>query len=266
VLDDASGNEYDIEIDPQPDASCELSFEEPSTAMRLAEFGYQDPLRSLSQVEQQIAAIDSDYELEAATGPQIDLSFEAAFDPFSESFAEEELVIDPFAMTATDALANRPIVQCTEGRDLAALLKPLPQRAAPKLSIAAPADALEFDAYDIEMDSPGGLAAAELSIAAEDPIVFHVSPENENDTVPAVAFWPQEFDASTPDNPRTPAYSTYRLVADSPPTSERTDRAHVDPYGEPDLIVIEDEPPGVHQVKVVRRGQYRRLFLSMRQS
>jgi type II secretory pathway predicted ATPase ExeA len=265
VLDDASGNEYDIEIDPQSEASCELSFQEPSSEMRLAEFGYQDPLRSLSQVEQQIAAIDSDYESQAATGPQIDLSFEAAFDPFSESFAEEELVIDPFAMTATDALANRPIVQCAEGRNLAALLKPLPQRAAPKLTIAAPAEALEFDAYEIEMDSTSGLAAEELSIEAKDPIVFQVSPENENDAVPAVAYWPQELDASTPDNPRMPAYSTYRLVADLPPASERTDRAYDNPYGEPDLIVIEDEPPGVHQVKVVRRGQYRRLFSSMRQ-
>jgi hypothetical protein len=40
--------------------------------------------------------------------------------------------------------------------------------------------------------------------------------------------------------------------------------AHEEMYSERDLIVIEDEPSGVHQVNVVRRGQYRRLFSSLR--
>jgi type II secretory pathway predicted ATPase ExeA len=262
VLDDASSNEYDLEIDPGLDSSCELSFDEPAIDLRPA-FGSQDPLRSLSQVEQQIAAIDSDYVSQADAEPQIDLSFEATFDPFSETFAEEELVIDPFAMTATDALANRPIVQCAEGHNLAALLKPLPERPAPKLTIAAPAETLEFDADEIDFDSPGSAAADELSIETNEPLVFEMSQDNETQPVPAVAFWSSEETARQPDDARGSRYATYRLVADSSKSQGRTDTAHDDGY-EPDLIVIEDEPPGVHQVNVVRRGQYRRLFSSMR--
>jgi type II secretory pathway predicted ATPase ExeA len=265
VLDDAGGNEYDLEIEPELDTSCELSFDAQPTDVRGAVFGYQDPLRSLSQVEQQIAAIDSDCDPQAVSGPQFDLSFEAAFDPFSETFAEEELVIDPFAMTATDALANRPIVQCAEGRNLAALLKPLPERAAtPKLAIAAPLESLEFEANDIEIGPPVEALANDVSFGTDEPLVFEVSQESEQNSVPAVAFWPPDVGFTGHDNSRTPEFAAYRLVADSIPAPLRSDAAHDEGYNEPELIVIEDEPLGAHQVKVVRRGQYRRLFSSLR--
>jgi len=265
VLDDASSNEYDLEIDPEMNASCELSFDEAATDMRAVDLGYLDPLHSLSQVEQQIAAIDSDYESEAAAGSQIDLSFEVASDPFSETFAEEMLVIDPFAMTATDALANRPIVQCAEGHKLAALLKPLPQRAAPKLTIAAPVETLEFEADGIEMDSSAESAANEFS-TMEGPLVFEVSQESEQHSIPAVAYWPAGVESQSPDDTRASTYASFRLVADATPPPKRTDTTDDEQYSEPDLIVIEEESPAVHQVKVVRRGQYRRLFSSMRRS
>jgi type II secretory pathway predicted ATPase ExeA len=267
VLDDASSNEYDIEIEPGLDAVSQLSCDESPTELQPSEYGFPDPLRSLNRVEQQIAAIDSDYESEVATGPQIDLSFESndsAFNPFSETFAEEELVIDPFAMTATDALANRPVVQCAEGHNLAALLKPLPDHPVPKLAIAEQSETLDFDDYEIELDSPGSASDDELSIESAEPMVFEVAQETESNAWPAVALWPPVDDTTRHDEKTPSAYATYRLVADSKATQQRTDTAHKDYSHEPDLIVIEDEPPSVHQVTVVGRGQFRRLFSSMR--
>jgi len=166
-------------------------------------------------------------------------------------------------MTATDALANRPIVQCAEGHKLAALLKPLPRRAAPKLTIAAPAETLEFEADGIEMDSPAELAANEFSMI-EEPMVFDVSQESEQHSVPAVAYWPAGVDSQSPAESRASTYANFRLVADATPSPKQADTTHDEQYSEPDLIVIEEESPAVHQVKVVRRGQYRRLFSSMR--
>ena len=50
--------------------------------------------------------------------PHLGVSFDTAVNPFAEQFAEEEVILDPFAMTAGDALANRPLVQSEEGRRL----------------------------------------------------------------------------------------------------------------------------------------------------
>jgi type II secretory pathway predicted ATPase ExeA len=222
------------------------------TVTTTTDFGRQDPLRRLAEVEQQIAAIDNDSQagFTAPSRPHAQLSF-GTHDPFNESFVEEELVIDPFAMTAADALANRPLVQCEEGRRLAKLLRPLPDRSAPKLSLATPLDIPEFVDGDDESNQPARQAI-------EEPIVYGET------TSPAIVWWPADEAAPT-STLQTPSPKIERGIT---PDFQSMRVAHVGVQqgesAEPELIVIEDEPSNMHQVTVVRRSQYRQLFSNLR--
>jgi type II secretory pathway predicted ATPase ExeA len=232
----------------EPDA---VPFHQPAPPSK-ADFARQDPLRRLAEVEHQIAAIDNDCQ-PAYTGaplrPYAELSF-STDDPFNEPFVEEELVIDPFAMTAADALANRPLVQSEEGRRLARLLKPLPELAAPRLSLATEPDLREFPDSD-------GEATLAMQPTFEEPAV-------DETTGPAIVWWPADEATSTscaePGSPfEQPTFATDFRSAPISPLDESQEES-----GEPDLIVLEDELPSVHQVTVVRRNQYRQLFSNLR--
>jgi hypothetical protein len=153
-------------------------------------------------------------------------------------------------MTAADALANRPLVQSEEGRRLARLLKPLPERSAPKLSLATELDLREFSESDRE-------ETLSMQPTFEAPAVGET-------TGPAILWWPADEAAGTsPAEPESP-FAQHSFAADfrSEPHSPREE--HRMEGGEPDLIVLEDEAPGVHQVTVVRRNQYRQLFSNLR--
>jgi type II secretory pathway predicted ATPase ExeA len=234
------------------------------------DFAGQDPLRRLAEVERQIAAIDDDRssDLEPATSwPDTAVSF-GTFDPFNESFAQEELVIDPFAMTAVDALINRPLVECEEGRKLGRLLKPLADYTAPKLTVAAPLEIAEFT-------EAGDFAEADKSEAIDDVVEGEADPpvaaifgfvnSAEVETgAPAVVWRPDDdrLRATTIELPISQP-NTVQLVADEPMESSSC-RIRAGSSGEPELIVIEDDAPQLHQVTVVRRGQYRQLFSNLR--
>jgi type II secretory pathway predicted ATPase ExeA len=185
----------DLEYDVSQDEPAAVPFPGSDAEPSLMDDEPIDPLERLSQVERQLAAIDNeellDFDSEASFSTQVDLSFEMAPNPFSESFAKEEVVLDPFASPAADALANRPLVACEEGRQLAAMLKPLPERPAPKLSLAQTGDAFTTMAEPVPVD----------------------------------------FD---------------------------------DESFEPELIVIEDEPPPMHRVNVVSRHQFGKVFENLR--
>ena len=243
---DITTNGRTLPMEPQA-----VPFQQPAANVA-ADFARQDPLRRLTEVEHQIATIDNDC-LPAFAGaplrPYMELSF-STDDPFSEPFVEEELVIDPFAMTAADALANRPLVQSEEGRRLARLLKPLPERSAPKLSLATELDLREFSESDRE-------ETLSMQPTFEAPAVGET-------TGPAILWWPADEAAGTsPAEPESP-FAQHSFAADfrSEPHSPREE--HRMEGGEPDLIVLEDEAPGVHQVTVVRRNQYRQLFSNLR--
>ncbi|MEX2140830.1 MAG: AAA family ATPase [Pirellulales bacterium] len=218
-----------------------------------ADFAGQDPLRRLAEVEQQIAAIDKDCPTGFAAAPlrsHVQSSF-GMHDPFNESFVEEELVIDPFAMTAADALANRPLVQCEEGRRLGKLLKPLPERASPKLSLATPLDLLESTDEDEDADRP-------LRLSGNEPAAF------DSTVPPAIVWWPAEEATSKSARESESPYADHSFTPDFRVTGAQRVDLDQEKSGDPELIVIEDEPPGVHQVTVVRRGQYRQLFSNLR--
>jgi type II secretory pathway predicted ATPase ExeA len=227
------------------------------TASIAVEFGRSDPLGQLAHVERQIAAINSDYGGESPLSSQVDISFGTTVDPFSETFAEEELVIDPFAMTATDALANRPLVQSDEGRKLGALLKPLPDSTPRKLALASS-------------------TADEETIGATEDLDLKPWPDGNDssfsvrDSSPPIIPWPAVaddeetgFGGDYNGQPRSSYEEGENEATRAAGTDSGTTVTAGDP-AEPELIVIEDESPSVPKVTVVRRGQYRQLFSNLR--
>ena len=77
--------------------------------------------------------VEEDFEPAGSIGPEVELDFGTSADPFSELFDEEEVVLDPYASIETDALANRPLVESAEGRELGALLTPFTAPDKPKV-------------------------------------------------------------------------------------------------------------------------------------
>ncbi len=139
--------------------------------MRL--FGH-DPLERLKRVQQQLASIDQDEEF-PGSGTEIDLSFDPQLsaNPFSEQFANEEIVLDPYAGIEFDPFYNRPIVESEEGRVLGALLKSAP----PPLSIVE-------DVEDFEIGVGGGVELSEQYLVNE-PLPVAGRPKAEPDALSA---------------------------------------------------------------------------------
>ncbi len=126
-------------------------------AEKMRSFGH-DPLERLKRVQQQLASIDQDEEF-AGSGTEIDLSFDPQLsaNPFSEQFANEEIVLDPYAGIEFDPLYNRPIVESEEGRVLGALLKSAPP---PPFSIVE-------DVEEFEIGVGGGVELSEQHLVNE---------------------------------------------------------------------------------------------------
>jgi type II secretory pathway predicted ATPase ExeA len=58
------------------------------------------PLEQLHQIEDSIAELDEEFQPAGSIGPEVELVFVEAGNPFSEQFAEEEVVADPLALRA----------------------------------------------------------------------------------------------------------------------------------------------------------------------
>ena len=211
-------------------------------AEKMRSFGH-DPLERLKRVQQQLASIDRDEEL-AGSGTEIDLSFDPQLsaNPFSEQFANEEIVLDPYAGIEFDPLYNRPIVESEEGRILGALLKSAPP---PPLTIVE-------DVGEFEIGVGGGVELSEQHLVNEQLPV---------DGRPAAAA----------DARGTSDRSPFLSFGASQATNRSTEsglsddiRANALLIGETEMIVIEDEPASAPHVSVVPRQQYRQHFANMR--
>jgi type II secretory pathway predicted ATPase ExeA len=77
----------------------------------------------LDVIEATLKAIDGDDDRAAQFAKQIETPRPVALDPFAETFADEEEVVDRLARLEANVLANRPLVRSAEGRELSALLK-----------------------------------------------------------------------------------------------------------------------------------------------
>lgn len=89
-----------------------------------------DPLEAIAG---QTASVERQFSPAKATDTEIELEFPEFGDPFSEKFAEEEVVIERFRNPA-EIFARAPRVTSTEGRQIGPLLSPW--LSAPPLSLA----------------------------------------------------------------------------------------------------------------------------------
>jgi hypothetical protein len=204
---------------------------------KMRSFGH-DPLERLKRVQQQLASIDSDDEI-GTSGTEIDLSFEPQLsaNPFSEQFADEEVVLDPYAGIEFDPLYNRPIVESEEGRRLGALLKSAPS---PHLAVTE----------ELEIGFGGGVELSE-----------------ENEPTPVDDHSKSEFPESQSQAGCSPLLSfTQAQVRDPQIMPPAAGYINDDTLlnGEAEMIVIEEEPAAAPHVSVVPRQQLRYQFANMR--
>ena len=167
----------------------------------------ENPLGQLAHVEEQLAAIDIDLGGPSYGEPYgaMPMTFDSAVNPFAEQFAEEEVIIDPFAMTAGDALANRQLVQSEEGRRLGGAVEAAARATMPQLTVTPQDCTLEMH----ECYVPG------------DPVLRAVDPDGSFDA------WPDEIQDN--DAISEPAMI---VIEDDPPPAHQVIVVRRQGYGE----------------------------------
>jgi type II secretory pathway predicted ATPase ExeA len=135
-----------------------------------------EPSERIERIEEQLKSIDNPFHPAGKIGPEVELVFESAGDPFGEPFFDEEPVVDRMASMDADLMARGQIVHSSESEDLSALLAPYarPREAKP----AAPENTGEQVAPNgpdeeaiVEPSWVGGIAdvAVELPAAQDQP-------------------------------------------------------------------------------------------------
>jgi len=95
------------------------------------------PAENLDRIQQQLSQLEDDFQPAGSIGPEIELVFHDTGNPFSEVFAEEEVVLDRYASLDDKIFSKRPTVSSREGRELSALLAAHTRAPAEGLSHAA---------------------------------------------------------------------------------------------------------------------------------
>jgi hypothetical protein len=200
-----------------------------------------DPVEQLDRIEQTLSGLDDDFQPAGSIGPELELVFDEAKDPFDEPFDEEELIVDRFEprpKTDTDA-ESRPSAQPAADRKGLA--------AAAETQSAAAGDEIE------PADFPAAAKTAEEDLRddeGEDARTAETVEQNadaDSDAVPE----------TVPLRPREPA-RTIEVGADVEPEDDET-------------IIVEEgyqQTPPIHArpAAAVRRLEYGRLFARLRRS
>ena len=79
----------------------------------------------LNVIEQQLSSLDDEFRPAGSIGESVDLDFPEFGDPFSENFAEEEVIIDRYRGDF-EMFAKVPRVNSAEGKQIGAMLGPMP--------------------------------------------------------------------------------------------------------------------------------------------
>lgn len=208
------------------------------------------PATRLNQIAEHIAEFEQDFEPVGNIGPEAELTFTDTVDPFAESYADEEVVMDRYA-SADAVLGPRNKVRSSEGAALSALLKPFLQGevSGPKLAIVHEATHGELrpqTAAPATAESPS--VAAEAGLGWVDPADDPVMPDEPwEEVIPQAA-------------------SIRRPQVDSiPAPTEPTTFGHTD---DDNLMIVEDDPypltAGPAPAPKVRRQEYGQLFAKLR--
>jgi general secretion pathway protein A len=200
-----------------------------------------DPVDQLEQIEQTLSGLDDDFQPAGSIGPELELVFDDAEDPFAEQFAEEEPVVDRFQpRPETDADAESQ------------------PSAPPAADREAPPEAAETQAAPVADDREPAELPAAADAVEEDPRDDGAEQSRAAETVEPYA------DAESDPVPET--------VPLHPEEHRRTTEAAAALEPEDDEMIIVEEgyqetpPIHTHPAAAVRRLEYGRLFARLRRS
>lgn len=238
----------------------------------------------LHRIEEHISSLEEDFRPAGAIGPEHDAPEESEStveyavcqpssgeDPFAEEFEEEEVLVDRYACFDLGVLERRAWVCCEEGSALGALLEPCLQTLSPELSLVTGKetgdgrrtddseldsvdDSAAFAAHSIDAASSGAatFSAATSCLSGEEvpaPEVFELAPEPESETLQQETL--EQEAVSEP--------ASFAQPIDTPPEPQ-----------DPDLMIVEEDPPAevvvaAPHARQARKLEYRQLFSTLRQ-
>lgn len=223
------------------------------------EFDEHEP-STLRMNSAEIESRESEFSPLAARASEVELVVSSTADPFAESFAEEEVIVNPYASIDESRLA-RTRVSSTEGKQIAALLEPFLAATVPPVEPIAPAVSKPI-AEPVSMSPSITLSINDGPIATPTPFTL---PSIEL-TTPSIA--PAEWIIGDSRPIETLRWSEPSLVGPnliSIDTPRVTSSQQV--TSETDMIVVEEdvEPvkPTPKLTAPVRRQEYRQLFAQL---
>ncbi len=243
----------DVEAMPEaiPFRACEPQRNLQSRNLHLA-----TPDEQLDAIAEQLSEIEDDRMVSAAT--EVELDFPEFGDPFSEEFAEEEVVLDRYR-TGAEIFADVPRVSSSEGRQIGSLLPPLetPNLWSRNEDKAA---AAIFLSTEVE--------PADAGVLSETVTTANVVDTNEVEFSPAAdPVLPEEAALSEPSVTDTAEPS----ASDAPPRESAVETPAPRPVDDRSrivaarpAIVVEEDAPARTVPMQPRRSEFRQLFSKLR--
>jgi type II secretory pathway predicted ATPase ExeA len=244
-----------IEFGGLNDEPLEPAFEEPQ------------PTVLLHEIDDHLAALDEEFQPVGTIGPVTVVEGRPSSNPFSESFDEEEVVVDRYAASEADEFFRQPAVHSQEGRILSALLEPFVQApGGPRLSVIG-----QKERDEAEGGAPLPMTITAISTA--DPLARSFDTSSASDAFQAESVAVAEPSRAEPSRAEPtaaqPAAAVEPRAAVSRPARLPIEEKSPLGVGDDDQIVVEDDPrpeparprpaPGA-----ARRQEYRQLFSTLR--
>ncbi len=197
-----------------------------------------------------------------ARSSEVELTVTSTTDPFAESFAEEEVIMNPYAAIDETRLA-RTRVKSSEGKQMAAMLEPFLADSVPPIAVPPLVQAPPVVQAPVSVSPTITLSLSDRPLKLDTPIVS-----------PSIAFAGQipsssEWIVSDSRPVETLRWSEPSLVGPSL-ISIDTPRTPSNGTNDQEMILVDDDPessrPSPKLTAPVRRQEYRQLFAQLRRS
>ena len=226
----------------------------------------------LDQSQALLDRLDEEFTPAGSIGPEVEMSFDVKIDPFDEAFAEEEIVIDRYALLDTDLFAGCPIVASEEGRILGVSLAAAAHDVRLPEPAVWPPSAREGGVLSTQVDTTGAFIST-LAIGASDRDRQSVAGGGRGD-----ALGQSDMQPALTVHAASEAHAGRRfddsILSESDLSENDLDRSEVGSGAnldsddvDSDLIVFDDESPATTPMRPrqpVRRQEYRQLFAKLR--